>query len=88
MRVRGRKGEEDLSGQLQFSPMIPPQPPYFWDQLTWIPIWPWISCGAVCAELYSAEMHNRCNLPHHSNPQRCQVAGRQRAGISMEHDVL
>ena len=47
----------------------------------------WIFCGAVlvrsCAELYLAEMHNRCNSPHRSGPQRCQVAGRQRAGSMM-----
>ena len=36
-----------------------------------------------CAELYLAEMHNRCNSPHRSGPQRCQVAGRQRAGSMM-----
>ena len=41
-----------------------------------------------CAELYLAEMQNRCNLPHRSDPQRCQVTGRQRAGMSMVHDVL
>ena len=47
----------------------------------------WIVCGAVlvrsCAELYLAEMHNRCNSPHRSGPQHCQVAGRQRAGSMM-----
>ena len=94
----------NLRGQLQFSPLFPLSPLSFgssWDQLAspiagiGVPSLPsdlWIFCGAVLvrssAELYLAEMHNRCNLPHRSDPQRCQVTGRQRAGMSMEHDVL
>jgi len=76
----------NLRGQLQFSPLFPLSPLRFGPNSN--PSDAGSSrCGAVlvrsCAELYLAEMHNRCNLPHRSDPQRCQVAGRQRAGMSM-----
>ena len=88
--MRERKGEGEPEGALQFSPSFPLRTLLFGTNSTII-IGPG-SCAELyvrsCAELYLAEMHNRCNLPHRSDPQRCQVTGRQRAGMSMVHDVL